>query len=211
MSSVSRSGVSRSMEATDAATAARVARARRAAPNGWWGVALLVATEATLFGTVIASYYYLRFHNKVWPPPGVEKPAIVVPLLLTSILVATSVPLFFAARAARRGRLGTTWGLMALAMCVQIGYLVYQIILFHSDVDKFQPSGSAYGSIYFTMLGLHHAHVLVGILLEAGMLARLASGLTNYRVIGVRVIALYWYLVSAAGVFVVLTQLSPSL
>jgi hypothetical protein len=43
------------------------------------------------------------------------------------------------------------------------------------------------------------------------MLARLASGLTNYRVVGVRVIALYWYLVSAAGVFVVLTQLSPSL
>ena len=28
---------------------------RRAKPNGWWGMALFVATEATLFGTLIGS------------------------------------------------------------------------------------------------------------------------------------------------------------
>jgi hypothetical protein len=37
------------------------------------------------------------------------------------------------------------------------------------------------------------------------------SGLTNYWLIGVRGIALYWYVVNAIAVLVVLTQLSPSL
>ena len=29
---------------------------RVAKPNGWWGMVVFVATEATLFGTLIGSY-----------------------------------------------------------------------------------------------------------------------------------------------------------
>jgi heme/copper-type cytochrome/quinol oxidase subunit 3 len=84
-------------------------------------------------------------------------------------------------------------------------------VLFEHDLDKFSPKATAYGSIYFTMLAIHHLHVLVGILLIGWLLARLLSGLTTYRLIAVRVVALYWYFVIAMGVLVVLTQLSPSL
>jgi heme/copper-type cytochrome/quinol oxidase subunit 3 len=39
----------------------------------WWGMALLIATEATLFALLIASYWYLRFRNgPVWPPNGID-------------------------------------------------------------------------------------------------------------------------------------------
>ena len=59
--------------------------------------------------------------------------------------------------------------------------------------------------------GAHHLHVLVGILLNAWLAARLLTGLTNYRVIGVRVIAVYWYFVDVLAVLVTATILSPSL
>ena len=36
-------------------------------------------------------------------------------------------------------------------------------------------------------------------------------GLTNYWLIGVRGVALYWHVVNVLAVIVVLTQLSPSL
>jgi heme/copper-type cytochrome/quinol oxidase subunit 3 len=36
-------------------------------------------------------------------------------------------------------------------------------------------------------------------------------GLTNYWVIGVRSVALYWHVINAIAVFVLLTQLAPSL
>jgi len=38
-----------------------------------------------------------------------------------------------------------------------------------------------------------------------------ARGLTNYWLIGVRGVALYWHVVNVLAVLVVLTQLSPSL
>jgi heme/copper-type cytochrome/quinol oxidase subunit 3 len=135
----------------------------------------------------------------------------VLPLCLTGALVLTSVPMLLAARAARAGRRGRALRLIALALLVQGGYLAVQVLLFKRDLGEFSPRGSAYGSIYFSMLGLHHAHVVVGLLLSIGLLTRLAGGLTNYRVIAVRVVSLYWHFVNAMAILVVLTQLSPSL
>jgi cytochrome c oxidase subunit III len=185
--------------------------ARRSLPNGWWGVALLAATEAAVFGSLIASYFYLRTDASGWPPAGVEPPDVALPLVLAGVLVATSAPLAAAAAAARAGGARRAWWLIALAACVHGGYLAVQVLLFKHDLDTFSPRDGAYGSIYFTLLAVHHAHVLLGMLLEGGLLARLAGGLTPYRVVGVRAVALYWHFVNAMAVLVVLTQLSPSL
>jgi heme/copper-type cytochrome/quinol oxidase subunit 3 len=205
------SGVTRSMEATSAAAAARVARRRVALPSGLWGLLLFVATEATLFGTLIATYFYLRFNTPRWPPPGVEEPKVALPLVLTGILVATTIPVFLADRAARAGSARLTWLLFSLALLVQAGYFGIQVHEFVGDLDKFKPSGSAYGSIYFTLIGAHHAHVVVGMAIELWLLWKLVGGLTNYRLVGVRVAAFYWYFVNLAAIAVVLTQVYPSL
>jgi heme/copper-type cytochrome/quinol oxidase subunit 3 len=205
------SEVTRSMEATSAPAAAYVARRRQAMPSGWWGIALFIAVEATLFGTLIASYFYLRFRSTQWPPAGIEAPKVLLPLVLTGALVAASVPMFLAVRASRLGRARAACLLILLALAVQAAYFGIQVHLYLSDLDKFSPKGSAYGSIYFTLVGAHHAHVAAGMLLSLFVLARTITGITNYRMIAIRVVALYWYFVTAAAVFVVLTQLYPSL
>jgi cytochrome c oxidase subunit III len=183
----------------------------RALPNGWWGAAAFVATEASLFGALLATYFYLRFQAPAWPPPGIESPDVALPLALTGALVLTTGPMFVAARAAVAGRLRAAWTALAIAGAVQAGYLAVQIVLFADDVAKLSPRDSAYASIYLTLLAVHHAHVLLGILMVAWLLARLLWGLTSYRVTGVRAVALYWYFVAAVGVLVTLTQVSPSL
>jgi cytochrome c oxidase subunit III len=183
---------------------------RRSLPNGVWGAVLLIATEATLFGTLFATYFYLRFKTPQWPPAGIEPPDVTLPLVLSGILVSTSVPLFLASRAARAGAVRTVWLLLLGALLVQGAYLGVQIHLFGDDLAKFTPDRTAYGSIYFTLLGTHHFHVAVGMLLEAWLLVRLASGLTEYRVIGVRAVSWYWHFVNLMALFVVGTQLSPA-
>jgi heme/copper-type cytochrome/quinol oxidase subunit 3 len=201
----------RSSEATSAVSASYAARRRISFPVGWWGVMILVATEAAFFGTLIASYFYLRLKATQWPPPGIEPPDVTAPLILTGVLVASSLPMLIATRAARHGDGRRTWAMLLAALVLQAAYLGVQIHLFGSDLDKFEPDGSAYGSIYFTLLGAHHLHVAVGVLMVAWLLARLLTGLTNYRVTAVWVVAIYWYLVSVAAIAVVLTQISPSL
>ena len=194
-----------------AADPARAERKRVARPNGWWGMAVFVTMEATLFGTILGTYFYLRLRQDEWPPPGIAPPAITVPLILTAVLVATSLPVQLSFSFARVRRIRLAWWLLAVATLVQTGYLAMQIHLFIEDLDKFSPEGSAYASIYFTMLGAHHAHVFVGILLEAFLLARLLGGLTTYRLVGLQSTVFYWHFVNALAVVVVLTQLSPAL
>jgi cytochrome c oxidase subunit III len=201
----------RSTQATSAVAASYAARRRITFPLGWWGVMLLVATETAFFGTLIASYFYLRLKVSQWPPAGIEPPDMTAPLILTGVLVTTSVPMFLAAHAARAGRARATWLFLLAAVLVQGAYLGVQIHLFGSDLDKFEPGDNAYGSIYFTLLAAHHLHVLVGILLVVWLLARLVFGLTNYRVVAVTVVAVYWYFVILAAIAVVLTQISPAL
>ena len=192
--------------------AAAVARTRVAQPSGWWGMALFLCAEATLFGILIATYFYLDFDARSWPPDGIKPPSVALPLIATAVLITTVAPLWLAVRASRVGLRWRVVQLIAVAAVVQCAYLAAQILLFRHDLRQFSPRDSAYGSIYFTMLAAHHAHVAFGILLELAVLWQVVrKGLTNYWLIGVQTVALYWYVVCALAVFVVFTQLSPSL
>jgi heme/copper-type cytochrome/quinol oxidase subunit 3 len=184
---------------------------RVAKPNGWWGMAVFVATEATLFATLIGSYYDLRFRTPHWPPAGVPDPRLALPLILTGMLVATSIPVHFASVSAQRGRARTAQLALLVAIAVQGVYLALQIHLFADDLSHFSPHDSAYGSIYFTLAGTHHLHVVVGILLELWLVLRLFTGVTRYRGIGVQAVAFYWHAINVLAVAVTLVLLSPSL
>jgi heme/copper-type cytochrome/quinol oxidase subunit 3 len=188
-----------------------VERRRISMPSGWWGALLFIATEATLFGTLFATYFYLRFNTPQWPPAGVPEPKVALPLILTGVLVATTVPVLLASRAVQAGQARAAWLFLFVALLIQAGYFGVQVHEFLGDLDKFSPHDSAYASIYFTLLGAHHAHVVVGMAIEVWLLAKLLGGLTSYRLVGVRVAALYWCFVNLAAIGVVLTQVYPAL
>jgi heme/copper-type cytochrome/quinol oxidase subunit 3 len=180
-------------------------------PNGWWGMAVFVATEATLFGTLFGTYFYLRFENAQWPPPDVEVPAALTPALLTLGLVLTSVPMQRAARAARALRRASAWRSLLVASAVQVTYLVWQLHDYAGDWRLMRPQESAYASVYLTLAGVDHAHVLVGVLLNAWLLVRIASRLTRYRVVGVQAATFYWHAVNTITALVLLVEVWPHL
>lgn len=189
-----------------------VAARRRRGPNvAFWGMAMLVASEATLFGTFIGTYYYLRFNSPHWPPPGTPEPRVVVPLIMVGILATSSLPMLFAAKATRRGRLWSTRAFLVWALVVQCGYLVWAINDFVAQLRVSVPQDNAYGSIYYVLLGADHAHVAVGILLVAWLLWKLARGLTMYRLSAVQVVAFYWYAVILLTLIVTGVLLSATL
>jgi heme/copper-type cytochrome/quinol oxidase subunit 3 len=174
-------------------------------------MALFICGETTFFALLISSYFYLRFQVAHWPPPGVETPKVALPLVLTAILVASSVPVALAVQAGRARRAGLALVFLAVAVLIQGAYLGVQIHEFVSELDKVDPHATAYGSIYFLLLGAHHVHVAIGILIELWLIGRLVSGLTPYRMNALRVTALYWYFVNTVAVAVVFTQIYPSL
>ena len=198
-------------EARNGREAAALVGRRRGPGVAFWGMAMLVASEATLFGTFIGSYYYLRFSTPHWPPPGTPEPRVVVPLIMVGILATTSLPMQLAAGAARRGRLATTCGLLVWALVVQCGYLVYEIHDYLDQLHRSTPQDNAYGSIYYTLLGADHAHVAIGILLVVWLLFKLVRGLTMYRLNAVQVVAFYWHAVNVLTLIVIGVVLSATL
>ena len=158
-----------------------------AAAAGAWGMAMLVASEATLFGTLIGTYYYLRFVDLHWPPPGTPEPRVAVPLVLAAVLAAATVPMWLATRAERVRRRAVARLFLLLALVVQCGYLAYEVRDYAHQLHATTPESNAYSSIYYTLLGADHAHVFVGILLTLWAL---------WKVSATRVVSIYWYAVS---------------
>jgi heme/copper-type cytochrome/quinol oxidase subunit 3 len=199
------------MEAMTPVEVAEAARRRAAKPNGWWGMLIFIATEATLFAVFIAAYSYLRFKSVEWPPPSAAQPQPLVPSILTAVLVTTSIPMQMASSAAIRGRLRATRTCLFLALFIGSGYLAMQLYRFVTQVRAYPPSADAYDSILHTLSGGHHVHVFIALLLNAWLLIRLTRGITNYRAIGVQAAALYWHFVNVLAVVVLLTVQSPSI
>jgi heme/copper-type cytochrome/quinol oxidase subunit 3 len=203
--------VPRTTDARNAGEAMLLARRRRGPSLAFWGMAMVVASEATLFGTFIGTYYYLRFSSTHWPPPGTPEPRVVVPLVMVGVLATTSLPMQLAAMAVRRARLWAARVLLVLALVVQCGYLVYEIHDYVHQLHRSAPQDNAYSSIYYTLLGADHTHVAIGILLVLWLLWKLLRGLTMYRLNAVQVVAFYWHAVNILTLIVIGVLLSATL
>ncbi|HJU36632.1 MAG TPA: cytochrome c oxidase subunit 3 [Gaiellaceae bacterium] len=203
--------VPRTTDARNAGEAMVLVGRRRGPSVAFWGMAMVIASEVTLFGTFIGTYYYLRFNTPHWPPVGTPEPRVVVPLIMVGILATTSLPMQLAAGAARRGGLWAARFFLVWALVVQCGYLVYEIHDYVDQLHRSAPQDNAYGSIYYTLLGADHAHVAIGILLVVWLLWKLARGLTMYRLNAVQVVAFYWHAVNLLTLIVIGVLLSATL
>jgi heme/copper-type cytochrome/quinol oxidase subunit 3 len=196
----------------DGGGAVDVAAGRRARPAAWWGMMMLIASEGTILVAMIATYLYLRATTTLgWPPRGVPEPAWIAPVIFAFVLAASSVPMQLASRSANQGRVvaAPIWILVALGF--QIAYLAYQLPSYRDQLRQVPISTNAYTSIYYTLLGADHAHVVIGVLLSLWLIGKLARGLTLYRVNATLAIAWYWHFINVATLVVTATLLSARL
>ncbi len=184
--------------------------ARAARPNGWWGMAIFVATEATLFGALVGTWIYLRIENHHWPPRPLPNPPVLTPVLLTLLLLTTSVAFQLAWRAGRDWDRVRAWWLIAYAFAAQVFYLAWELHDFHDALHTWKPQSSAFGSVYVTLLGADHAHVILGALLSIWLLLRLSARLTRYRLIGLQAVTFYVHAVNVITAVVLVVTVLPS-
>jgi heme/copper-type cytochrome/quinol oxidase subunit 3 len=175
----------------------------------WWGNILMFLIEGTMFAMVAATYFYLRDRVEVWPPPGVDRPGLLWPLATTAFLLAAGVPMWFTDRAC--ARFDRKPLVPALSAAIVLGglALVTRTAEFR-DLD-FKWSEHAYGSIVWTILGLHTAHIAVFTLELAVMLALLLIGpFRPKHFVDVRTTPMYWLFVFGTWLpFVAILTMAP--
>jgi cytochrome c oxidase subunit III len=205
VSEVPRTTVARGDEGVARALSMRVGR-----PAALWGMAVLIASEATLFGCMIGTYFFLRFSTRVWPPDGIPRPAVVGPLVSALLLASSSIPMQLASDAGRHGRAAAARLYVLTALVIQTGYFAYAVHDYSAQIHTFDITRDAYSSIYYTVLGADHAHILVGLLFNVWLLWKLARGLTTYRVNALQAITWYWHAVNIITLVVTATLLSAA-
>ena len=160
------------------------ATARRTHPSVF-GMVLFLASELMFFGGLFAAYFTLRSLNSAWPPPGVR---LEVPLTVvaTALLTLSSFTMHAGIGRLRRGEVGRMRGWIALTFSLGAAFLA--IKAYELATAGFGIGSHAYGSLFFTMLGAHGLHLLVGLVLLGVLLARTAEARTE-------AVGYYWHFV----------------
>lgn len=174
----------------------------------WWGMVLLITTEAALFAYLLFSYFYVASQARAqWPPAG--PPSLRLALPNTLVLLASSATMWRAEAGIRSGenvRLGR--GLLTTLILGAV-FLSIQIVEYGNL--PFSPETDAHGSLFYVIIGFHSAHVAVGLLMMAVVLFR--TWLGHFRMgrhLAVTVTSWYWHFVDVVWLAVFTTlYLSP--
>jgi cytochrome c oxidase subunit 3 len=172
--------------------------------NEWLGMVLFIVSEAVMFGAFFAQYFYERILSDGWPtraglPPGFERvPAFPLPVILTVLLVASGFSAHNAQTAIRRDDRDAFQGWLIVTILLGAAFLGGQAYEYTNLIvnDHFTIASGIYGSVFFTLTGLHGLHVTIGVLVLVGVLIRAFMGHFSSRShFGVEGTVLYWHFV----------------
>jgi cytochrome c oxidase subunit 3 len=165
----------------------------------WWGTLTFMLLEGSGFALVIAIYLYLESLADRWPI-GAPPPDLLPGTLVTALLLISAIPNLLISRWAEQQQMAKVR--IGLIVMTIFGVLPLILRIYEFGALHISWDSNAYGSIVWTMLGLHTTHVLTD-LSDTGVLLALMftrHGNNPRRFGDVQDNALYWN-------FVILTWL----
>ena len=175
----------------------------------WWGNTLLLLIETTMFGILIAAYFYVRMDTSPFPPPRVDRfpilydtrPDLLIPTINLIVLLVSLVPGIWLDLMARKRNLGA----IKIALVLTLAFNIAAIILRFYEFDSlyFKWNDNAYASVAWTILGTHLLHLFVMACEDVYTLSwTLAKGIDDKHALDITVMAVYWYWI--VGIWVLL-------
>ncbi len=175
--------------------------------NGLLGVMCFLSSEMALFGSLIFMYLYERRAAPHWPPtnfPGVKPFEWQLPTVNTVILLSSGVTMHFAFQALRRANMRAMYTLLVTTIILGAIFIGGQAYEYHNLLtgnNALTMSGNTYGATFFTLTGLHGAHVTGGIIFLLVLLTGTLKGKYHQRNTMVpHAATLYWHFVDAVWV-----------
>ncbi|HUA33311.1 MAG TPA: cytochrome c oxidase subunit 3 [Candidatus Binataceae bacterium] len=167
--------------------------------NGMLAVLMVIASEVMLFSGFIGSFLIFRLSAPFWPPPALPRLPIEITWINTGVLLTSAVTMFMAVRAVHqnRQRLLRQWlvitGILGVTFLAVQGSEWVRLV-----AHGLRLTSGTYGATFYTLIGLHGAHVTAGVVWLCGVVAAAIGGRYNARnAAGVELCAVYWYFVCA--------------
>lgn len=170
--------------------------------RGVVGMACLIIAESAVFIIFVVAYIFYLGKSLSGPTP---RDVLDLPILTTICLLSSSITVHLAVAAWRKSqvRMGSLW----LAATVLLGSIFlagtahewYQLI-YH---DGLTIRTNLFGTTFYSLVGLHATHVLVGLaMLTLALVFSLRGQVTHAHAERLEVLSLYWHFVDAVWVVV---------
>lgn len=170
--------------------------------KGVVGMASLIIAETAIFSIFVVAYIYYMGSDKYGPTP---RQVLDLPIFNTVCLLSSSLTIWLAEHNIEHGKMrafNLWWGLTFLLGAIFLlgtgrewSKLIYQ--------DGLTIRTNLFGTTFYSLVGLHASHVVVGLMLLLLVLVLgLTSNLRPEHAARVKVLALYWHFVDAVWVVV---------
>jgi cytochrome c oxidase subunit III len=160
----------------------------------WWGTIVMTVIESMVFAIAVGAYFYLRARAESWPPARVGPPSLTAATINLGILLISAVPAVWLDRAGHRR------DVRMIRICLILNLIVGSIFLFLRYFE-FKAlhclwNSNAYGSVTWTILGMHTSNLLTSLLETAFVLAYvLFRPMHDHHFLDARLDGVFWYFI----------------
>jgi cytochrome c oxidase subunit III len=170
------------------------------------GMLLFIISEIMVFGAFFTAYFFIRvvaIPGGWFPIDGKDLP-VAVAGVNTAILLSSSLTLHWAQTSIKNGN---RFGLQAGMLTTFLLGLTFLFIQINEYVHiGFRPQDNAQATVFFSLTGLHGAHVTIGLVLLAMVTWRSFKGhYSPEHHHGVEVPGIYWHFVDVMWIIVYTT------
>jgi cytochrome c oxidase subunit III len=169
--------------------------------HGTVAMLALIVAETAIFGIFVVAYIYYIGKSISGPQPS---QVLELPIFNTVCLLSSSFTIWIAERALKKGSMGAFslwWALTVVLGAIFLGGtgLEWNKLIYH---DGLTISTNLFGTTYYSLVGLHASHVIIGLtMLSIVLIFSLTGKLKSAHSKQLEVLSLYWHFVD--GVWVV--------
>ena len=169
--------------------------------RGRVGMFSLIVGESAIFTIFVVAYIYYIGRSTYGPTPQI----LDVPVFNSICLFSSSFTIVMAEHAIARGLLRRFAAWWAMTMLLGLEFLAGTAIEWRDliYVHHFTLRTNLFGTTFYSLVGLHATHVVVGMIgLSLVMLFTLLGRVNQRHAARIQVLALYWHFVDAVWVVV---------
>jgi cytochrome c oxidase subunit 3/cytochrome o ubiquinol oxidase subunit 3 len=165
-------------------------------------MACLILAESAIFIIFIVAYLYYLGKSLTGPTPH---DVLELPIFSSICLLSSSATVHFAVAALHHGkRTATSLWLAATVLLGGIFLCATALEWVHLiTVDHLTLQTNLFGTTFYSLVGLHASHVIVGLsMLSLALIFSLTGSLSSKHTSRLEVLSLYWHFVDAVWVVV---------
>ena len=170
--------------------------------RGRVGMLSLITAEAAIFSIFVVAYLFYIGKSLTGPMP---KDVLSAPIFYTICLLSSSLTIHLAASALRRGSVRNFGILWFVTIALGAAFLFGTATEWHRLIyqEGLTISTNLFGTTYYSLVGLHGFHVVVGLAsLSIVMVFALLGSVRSEHAERIDVLSLYWHFVDAVWVVV---------